>query len=245
MKNLKKILLCFVILGNLFASNEKEIPSNTLFNAGVINEFESIGLPIGAILKTIPEIRSIILTDNPDIIGAYKPSTNTLYLGQEFINAETKNIKHASLWGPSLVDTFYHEIWHAYKDLVLKDDKNDFYLRFKYNTKNIYKEEEIYLNEAYGLYIGHIVNNYVRTYRAIEKLPKEAKEKFCNNENVIKSFNESLFKSEIYGYKIKLNGEMITSVNNLKFNDRAMILMNFFDNEFSLSFENSFENICI
>ena len=145
-----------------------------------------------------------------------------------------KNFKEL---GDTEISTITHELWHAYFDGISK--QTEFYQEFMKNAMTLYAGNARNVqgdvqNEAYGLFIDHVLFQFLTIRKQFELRTPENREKLRRSEEMKKLYQDVLFRDEITGYyQDQETCAIVPSGVNLPVVDRKNILENLFKNKIS------------
>ncbi len=192
----------------------------------LFKNLEKMHSPFKYLQEAAPKLRAVVFKKLPeDTYGAYNPILDTMYFPLEMQDGTSGKLLPFAKLSDSKIGAIYHEMWHAYLDLVAGPAQNELYKYFISQTQTIYTSHgRDFHDEAYGMFIYELFINYAQLWKIFTRETPETREKLRNSASM-KSIYESSFHSQIFGYYYSmLQRRFIDSTVNLPESDRKKIV---------------------
>ncbi|HLE11079.1 MAG: hypothetical protein A2504_01720 [Bdellovibrionales bacterium RIFOXYD12_FULL_39_22] len=201
-----------------------------LVSKGLAIELREMNLPAEFVEKTLLRLGGFVFKNMPaeNIGGYYNKLTKKIYLPLSMYDTATNSLKAVSALTLDDLSTLYHELWHAYLDLIARSDDLSVYTIWFEGAGKLYNGHgrDIH-DEAYGLFVGELAMSYSRTWRSFIGKTLEGRERLRSSPQ-LKGLYEQTFKEKIFGYYRRWDGVFVDSTVNLPEVDRYNITDNLF-----------------
>lgn len=219
----------------------------------LLKSVKRMGMPVRYLIQSLLLLDqvSFVQFKNEDIKGTYNKITNTMRLGDDFLNelslspyGEDFIIKPIENLSKVQITTLYHELWHVLLERHVKRNRPLFFHLYHQQLAQYYKGEifgGVYQNEAYGVYIDQVILNYLNHYERFKKSSPEVRQKLRESPDMRRNFFQAN-NLPAYGYRYSLfERAVVFSDVNLSIEDRGLIYQYVFKDEISIHLYENFK----
>jgi len=192
----------------------------------VFARLDKIKAPTQFMKQAATRLKSVVFKQLPeDTYGAYNPLLDTMYFPLEMRDAKTGGLIPFDQMSEVKLSTIYHEMWHAYLDLVAKPSNNEIYKTWLAGANGLYRDHgSQFHDEAYGIFIGEILINYLQMWDVFKKRDATAREKLRQSLSLKKIYEDG-FKIVVRGYYYDMwRRVFVNSTVNLPDSERTKIV---------------------
>jgi len=203
---------------------------------------EKMQAPTAYLKLAAGRVRSVIFKKLPDDVGgAYNSMTKSIYLPLELMDTSTRALKSARSLSDISIGTLYHELWHAYLDLVARPERNQIFNLYISQSQILYPDHALqYHDEAYAIFLDEILRNYLQMRKIFEKKTPEVRDRLRDSLSLKKIYEDS-FSVTVNGYYFdNWRRRFITSSVNMPSKDRHGIVEILLQNRPPFEYEKAF-----